>query len=72
MLIPGGSLHVGYSLAEGDVHYDCVVVNASLFNDWLHDPLHIQFVAPYLEEESISRQTVGSGRIGCRLHASAA
>lgn len=49
LLIPGGSLHVGYSLAEGDVHYDCVVVNASLFNDWLHDPLHIQFVAPYLE-----------------------
>ncbi|MDR9854850.1 AraC family transcriptional regulator [Paenibacillus sp. VCA1] len=48
-LIPGGSLHVGYSLAKGDVHYDCVVVNASLFREWLHDPLHIQFVAPYLE-----------------------
>jgi len=49
MLIPGGSLHVGFSLAEGDVHYDCIVVNASLFNDWLHDPVHIQVVAPYLE-----------------------
>ncbi|MEK5642610.1 AraC family transcriptional regulator [Paenibacillus rhizosphaerae] len=49
LIIPGGSLHVGYSLAEGDVHYDCIVVNASLFNDWLHDPIHIQYVAPYLE-----------------------
>lgn len=49
LMIPGGSLHVGYSLVEGDLHYDCIVVNASLFNDWLHDPVHHQFVAPYLE-----------------------
>lgn len=49
VIIPGGGLHVGYSLSDGDMYYDCIVLNASLFNDWVHDPVHIQFVAPYLE-----------------------
>ena len=49
VIIPGGSLHVGYSLDDGDVNYDCVVLNASLFNDWMHDPVHVQYVSPYLE-----------------------
>jgi len=49
ILIPAGSLHVGYSLVDGDVNYDCIVLNASLFNDWLSDPVHTQYVAPYLE-----------------------
>ncbi|WP_424766843.1 AraC family transcriptional regulator [Paenibacillus sp. sgz302251] len=49
VIIPGGSLHVGYALRYEDIHYDCIVFNASLFNDWVHDPVHSQFVAPYLE-----------------------
>jgi AraC family transcriptional activator of pobA len=49
VIIPGGSLHVGYSLSEEDVYYDCVVLNPSLFNDWVPDPIHAQYVAPYLE-----------------------
>lgn len=49
VVIPGGSLHVGYSLGNEDLHYDCIVLNASLFNDWLQDPLHIQYVAPFME-----------------------
>ncbi|WP_321166514.1 AraC family ligand binding domain-containing protein [Paenibacillus sp. Soil766] len=34
IIIPGGSLHVGYALHYGNVHYDCIVLNAALFNDW--------------------------------------
>ncbi|WP_438348550.1 AraC family transcriptional regulator [Paenibacillus sp. FA6] len=49
VIIPGGSLHVGYALEGGDVNYDSVVLNASLFNDWMRDPVHIQYVSPYLE-----------------------
>ncbi|WP_141506219.1 helix-turn-helix transcriptional regulator [Paenibacillus luteus] len=49
LIIPGGGLHVGYALNHENVYYDCVVLNASLFNDWVHDPVHAQFVAPYLE-----------------------
>ncbi|CAM4063714.1 AraC family transcriptional regulator [Paenibacillus alkaliterrae] len=49
VIIPGGSLHVGYALRYEDIHYDCIVFNASLFNEWVHDPVHAQFVAPYLE-----------------------
>lgn len=49
IIIPGGSLHVGYALEDGDVRFDCVVVNASLFNDSLHDPVHARYVAPYME-----------------------
>ncbi|MCA0754749.1 AraC family transcriptional regulator [Paenibacillus sp. N4] len=49
VLIPGGSLHVGYALREEDIHYDCVVFNASFFTEWVHDPEHAKYVAPYLE-----------------------
>ncbi|WP_028610236.1 helix-turn-helix transcriptional regulator [Paenibacillus harenae] len=49
IIIPGGGLHVGYALKDEDILYDCIVLNASLFNDWVHDPVHAQFVAPYLE-----------------------
>lgn len=49
IIIPGGSLHVGFALEDGDVRFDCVVVNASLFNDFLHDPIHARYVAPYME-----------------------
>lgn len=49
IVIPGGGLHVGYALSEGDIRYDCIVFNASLFNEWVHDPVHAQLVAPYLE-----------------------
>ena len=40
---------MGYALEDGDVRFDCVVVNASLFNDFLHDPIHARYVAPYME-----------------------
>lgn len=49
ILIPGGSLHVGYALDEGDVDFDCIVLNPSLFNPWMHDPVHNQMIVPYLE-----------------------
>lgn len=49
LMIPGGSLHVGFSLEEGAVRFDCVVLNPSLFNDYIHDPVHAQYVAPFLE-----------------------
>ena len=49
IIIPGGALHVGYALDEGDVHYDSVVVNRALFQDFTSDPVHEQYVAPYLE-----------------------
>ncbi|CAM4243264.1 AraC-like DNA-binding protein [Paenibacillus endophyticus] len=49
IIIPGGGLHVGYSLGYKPIYYDCVVLNASLFNEWVHDPVHAKFVAPYLE-----------------------
>lgn len=49
LFIPGGGLHVGYSLRYEEVVLDCLVFNASLFNDWVHDPIHAQYVAPYLE-----------------------
>jgi AraC family transcriptional activator of pobA len=49
IFIPGGSLHVGYAIQEGDIRFDCIVFNASLFNEWVHDPVHAQLVAPYLE-----------------------
>ncbi|MNO89028.1 Bifunctional transcriptional activator/DNA repair enzyme AdaA [compost metagenome] len=49
VIIPGGSLHVGYSLGDEDICYDCIVLNASLFNDWIPDPIHAQYVAPYLD-----------------------
>lgn len=49
IIIPGGALHVGYALDEGDVHYDSIVVNRGLFQDFASDPVHEQYVAPYLE-----------------------
>ncbi|AWP27384.1 AraC family transcriptional regulator [Paenibacillus sp. Cedars] len=49
IIIPGGSLHVGYALEDGDVSFDCLVVNASLFNEFLHDPIHARYVAPFME-----------------------
>ncbi len=49
LIIPGGGLHVGYALRYEEVIFDCLVFNASLFNDWVHDPVHTQYVAPYLE-----------------------
>lgn len=49
LIVPAGGLHVGYALSNEDIHYDCVVFNASLFNDYVHDPIHTQYIAPYLE-----------------------
>ncbi|MGC5775549.1 AraC family transcriptional regulator [Paenibacillus pabuli] len=49
IIIPGGALHVGYALEDGDVHYDSIVVNPALFHDFTHDPVHLKYVAPYLE-----------------------
>jgi len=49
LLVPSGGLHVGYSLQEGDVRYVSIVIHSSLFNDWVHDPQHEKYVAPYLD-----------------------
>lgn len=49
LLVPGGSLHVGYAQAEGHFLFDCIVFNASLFGEWVNDPVHVQLAAPYLE-----------------------
>ncbi|MFD2117711.1 AraC family transcriptional regulator [Paenibacillus yanchengensis] len=49
LLLPGGSLHVGYAQSEGIIIYDSLVFNSSLFGDWLHDPIHAQMLAPFIE-----------------------
>ncbi|QAY67927.1 AraC family transcriptional regulator [Paenibacillus protaetiae] len=49
LFVPGGSLHVGYALEEGEVVYDSLVFNAALFNEWVHDPVYAQLAAPYVE-----------------------
>jgi len=48
IIVPGGSLHVGYAVSEGDFIFDCIVFNPSLFNEWMQEPVHAQLVAPYL------------------------
>lgn len=49
LFVPAGALHTGFSTCEDDVSYLAVVFNASLFQAWSHDPIHAQFVLPYLE-----------------------
>lgn len=49
LFVPAGGLHVGYSLCDSPVSFVSIVFNGSLFNDWVHDPVHTQYVAPYLE-----------------------
>lgn len=51
ILVPGGSLHVGYAITESDIELDCLVFNPALFHEWLDDSIHIQLLAPYLEGE---------------------
>ncbi|MUT66947.1 AraC family transcriptional regulator [Paenibacillus sp. NEAU-GSW1] len=50
LFVPAGGLHVGYSLEDGKSSFVSIVFNGSLFKDWAHDPIHMQFVAPYLED----------------------
>ncbi|EFM09968.1 transcriptional regulator, AraC family [Paenibacillus curdlanolyticus YK9] len=50
LMVPAGGLHVGYSISEGEVAFLSIVFNASLFQDWLHDPIHASFLLPYLQE----------------------
>lgn len=49
IMVPSGSLHVGYALRSEPVYYDCLVFNATLFTDWANDPVHAQFITPYLD-----------------------
>lgn len=49
LLVPGGSLHVGYSQTDEDIAMDCIVFNPALFDEWMNDPLHIQLLSIYLE-----------------------
>ncbi|KGE17168.1 helix-turn-helix transcriptional regulator [Paenibacillus wynnii] len=49
LIVPSGGLHVGYSLQGGDIRYVSIVIHSTLFNDWVPDPLHEKFVAPYLD-----------------------
>lgn len=52
LLVPAGSLHVGYSLYDGPTDFISIVFNGALFNDWAHDPLHAEHLSPYLEGAS--------------------
>ncbi|WP_042162940.1 helix-turn-helix transcriptional regulator [Paenibacillus gorillae] len=49
LLVPAGGLHVGYCSSGGEIRYAAIVFNASLFKDWAQDPVHMKYVAPYLE-----------------------
>jgi len=51
VLVPGGSLHVGYALNEAEVEIDCIVFNVALFQEWLDDGIHVKLLAQYLEGE---------------------
>lgn len=49
LLLPAGSLHVGYAQSEGLVIYDSLVFNPSLFGEWIHHSLHTEMLAPFLQ-----------------------
>ncbi|MFC6331854.1 AraC family transcriptional regulator [Paenibacillus septentrionalis] len=49
LLVPGGSLHVGYSQSEEKVEIDCIVFNPALFQEWMDDSIHVQLLSMYLE-----------------------
>jgi AraC-like DNA-binding protein len=49
LFVPAGGLHVGYSRCNGDIRFMSIVFNGMLFNDWSHDAIHMEFVAPYVE-----------------------
>ncbi|MFC4100233.1 helix-turn-helix transcriptional regulator [Paenibacillus xanthanilyticus] len=49
LIVPAGGLHVGYSSCEGDVAFLSIVFNSALFQHWVHDPIHAQYVLPFLE-----------------------
>lgn len=49
LIVPSGGLHVGYALHGGDIYYECLVFNGSLFSDWANDPVHAQYVLPYID-----------------------
>lgn len=49
LIVPAGGLHVGYSACEDDIAYLSIVFNSALFQQWVHDPHHAQYVLPYLE-----------------------
>jgi len=48
LFVPPGGLHVGYNLFDEPVEYVSIVFNASLFSDHASDPLHVQYIVPYL------------------------
>jgi len=49
LFVPAGGLHVGYSRCNGDIRFMSIVFNGALFKDWLHDAIHTELVAPYIE-----------------------
>lgn len=49
LFVPAGGLHVGYSRCNGDIQFISIVFNGALFNDWSHDTIHAELVAPYAE-----------------------
>ncbi|MBB6634560.1 helix-turn-helix transcriptional regulator [Cohnella thailandensis] len=49
LFVPAGSLHTGFSTCAGDIAYLSIVYNASLFRNWVQDPVHARYVLPYLE-----------------------
>jgi AraC family transcriptional activator of pobA len=50
LIVPAGGLHVGYTSCEGNVEYVAIVFNASLLSSHTTaDPVHAQYMAPFLE-----------------------
>ncbi|WP_159887829.1 helix-turn-helix transcriptional regulator [Paenibacillus puerhi] len=49
LLVPRGSLHVGYAAVEEEVEYWSLVFNPSMLGGMLGDPVHDHYLAPFLE-----------------------
>lgn len=49
LMVPSGSLHVGYATTEDRVEFWSLVFNRSLLEGSIGDPVHDRYVSPYLE-----------------------
>ncbi|MFC4778653.1 helix-turn-helix domain-containing protein [Paenibacillus sp. GCM10023252] len=49
LIVPAGGLHVGYSTSNAAIEYVSVVFNPSLLSPITPDPVHAEYMMPYLE-----------------------
>lgn len=49
LMVPSGSLHVGYAMTEDRVEYWSLVFNRLLLTGSAGDPVHERYLSPYLE-----------------------